>query len=194
MNQFNDIVSLVKENTENNQHVVVAISGFGGSGKSYLADALADLFKIKRNQVIRIDCLYSTNPDGPGVLDQVDWENLESILKNIRSGDRLCYQGRGYRGEDLHFDEELPNIVIVEGIRLLQPRFAPYFDISIWIDCPQEFAIQRAKVRDRGQGESEEEVARWDTHWGPLDKTYFEEYRPDSLATMLFRENGLKKP
>ena len=75
----------------------------------------------------------------------------------------MKYQGKGDTGKVLHLDEDLPQTVIFEGIRLLQPKFDQYFDISAWIDCPQDFAIERAKDRDRSQGEDEETVNRWDT-------------------------------
>ncbi|GAG89728.1 unnamed protein product [marine sediment metagenome] len=87
----------------------------------------------------------------------------------------------------MHFDEELPKLVIVEGIRLLQPKLIPNFDISVWIDCPQAIAIQRAKARDRKQGEDEQTVERWDTDWGPKDKEYFDMYRPDKIATFIYK-------
>lgn len=167
--------------------VFVAISGFGGSGKSYLADQLRDRFGVKEAQVIRLDHLYSQTPNGPGMLDQVDWLLLIQILEGAHAGQRLRYLGRGFRGEAISVDEELPSLVIVEGIRLLQPRLLRYFDITVWMNVPQEVAIERAKARDRAQGEDEETVSRWDTDWGPKDRDYFETYRPDQLATLLYQ-------
>jgi len=180
------LLNQIKEQLASKQHVFVAISGFGGSGKSHLADRLREVFHIHENQVIRLDHLYSQNPDGPGILDQVDWTLLKTVLDQARSKKQLKYIGRGFRGDRHSVDEKLPSVVIVEGIRLLQPDLLPYFDISVWIDCPQEVALKRAKDRDRAQGEDEGTVARWDTDWGPKDKAYFDTFRPDKLATFLY--------
>ena len=188
MNNFEALVSEIERIGKNKPHVIVGITGFGGAGKSYLSDRLRDYFGIDDNQIVRIDNLYGPNPRGSSIFDQSDWELIESILKASSAGKRLEYQGRDYKGKILYFDEDLPEIVIFEGIRLLQPKFNQYFDISVWIDCPQNFAVERAKARDRLQGEDEETIGRWDTDWGPKDKKYFDIYRPDQLASFIYED------
>ena len=183
---FDEIVTQIKCLMVNKSPVVVAISGFGGSGKSTLTDRLRDHFQIKNEQTIRIDCLYSENPDGPGMLDQVNWPLLKRILVDVHAGKKLQYQGKGSGDEIIQVDEELPELILVEGIRLLQPDLMANFDIAVWINCPQDLALQRAKARDRGQGNDEETVNRWDTDWGQKDKAYFDAYRPDQIATFIY--------
>lgn len=70
----------------------------------------------------------------------------------------------------------------------MQPKLMSRFDVSVWIDCPQDFAIQRAKARNQAQGDDDESLRRWDTDWGPKDKIYFDRFRPDQLAMFLFKE------
>lgn len=185
---FVDLLAHVEAIAKKKATIVVAISGFGGAGKSHLADKLRKHFGINENQVIRIDHLYGSNPNGPGIFDQSDWGLLGQILKDVQAGKRLCYEGKGYKGEAILCNEELPNVIIVEGIRLLQPNLMSYFDISVWIDCPQDVALERAKARDRAQGEDEQTIALWDTDWGPKDALYFDTYRPDKLASFLYEK------
>lgn len=184
---FEALVTQINELKKAKSHVVVAISGFGGSGKSYLTDKLQDYFKIKDAQVVRIDNLYGPNSNGPDIFDQSDWPLIERLLQDVRLGKRLQYRGKTFTGERPDFDEPLPEVIIFEGIRLLQPRLMPYFDLAVWIDCPQEIAKARAKARDREQGEDEATVQLWDTDWGPKDREYFERFQPDRLASFLFR-------
>lgn len=186
MDHFAPLIQEIEKHAKKKLPVFVAISGFGGAGKSSLTEKLREYFKIDDQQVIHIDHLYSNNPDGPGIFDQNDWDNLETILKNARNENRLTYIGKNYKRETLCYDEPLPNILLIEGIRLFQPRFMPYFDISVWINCPYNLAVQRAKARDRLQGEAEDVVNRWDTDWGPKDRMHYNQHKPDKLASFIY--------
>lgn len=188
MSSFKKLVSRIEQVAEDKPHTVTGITGYGGSGKSHLANKLRDHFDINDNQVIRIDNLYGLNPKGPNIFDQSDWNLISNILQKSNAGKRIKYQGKDHKGNILFFDEDLPKVVIFEGIRLLQPNLNQYFDIRVWIDCPQDFAIARAKVRDRSQGENEETVGKWDTDWGPKDKKYFDLFRPDKLANFIYKD------
>ncbi len=188
MSDFKKLVSKIEKVAKNKPHTIIGITGYGGSGKSHLADRLKTHFDINDNQIVRIDNLYGQNPKGPSIFDQSDWNLIGHILQDACAGKRIRYQGKDRNGKVLFFDEDLPKVVIFEGIRLLQPKYSKYFDISIWIDCPQNFAIKRAKVRDRSQGEDEKTVGAWDTDWGPKDKKYFDTYRPDKLANFIYKD------
>ncbi len=84
----------------------------------------------------------------------------------------------------------MPKVLLVEGIRLYRPEFMNNFDLSIWIDCPPELALRRAKERDIKQGHGEQYMKRWDTEWGPLSQEYFDKYHPDKLTDVLYKEFG----
>lgn len=188
MSETKTLIQKIKTLAEQKPNVTVAISGFGGAGKSYLTQKLQAYFSIQDQQTICIDNLYGPNPNGPDIFDQTDWQLLDSILKDVKQSKALNYVGKSFEGEAIPIKAILPKVLIVEGIRLLQPRFMPYFDISVWIDCPHSLALARAKQRDAVQGETVENIRRWDTDWGPKDALYFERYQPKKLASVIFTD------
>lgn len=185
---FDELVARIEKLSGAKRPVVVGISGFAGAGKSTLADRLAKHFGISGGQIVRLDNLYNPLPRGPEMFDDYDWNLLTQILKDARSSDRLKYQGRGFYNEQLDFDEPMPKILIVEGIRLYRKELMEFFDMSVWIDCPPELALERAKVRDTEQGHDAEYMKRWDAEWAPLSQQYYETYHPEKLAHFLYKQ------
>lgn len=185
---FNDLTELIQQQLKNKPHVVVGISGFAGGGKSTLANKLRDNFGIKDGQIVRLDNIYAPEPRGDGLFDDYNWSVLKQILDDAHAGKPLHYNGRGFKNETYVFNELLPTVVIVEGIRLFRPELRRYFDVSVWVNCPPELALQRAKARDLSQGADEDTMKRWDVEWGPKNQKYFDNYHPDQLASFVYEE------
>jgi uridine kinase len=116
-----------------------------------------------------------------------DWVRLEGVLRGARAGRAFDYEVNDFEGRPAsRVEEELPSVVIVEGIRLLRPELAGFFDLTVWIDCQIEVAAARGVERDRLAGADAAHVALWGEEWVPKDRRYFEEFRPDRSASLLF--------
>lgn len=186
---FTDLIKQIDDLLTKKPRVVVAISGYGGSGKSTLAEKICEHYKVPTRSILPMDYLHSENTiQGSGVFDEHDWQKIIKILKTIHSKDRLQYTSLGFRGHSEHFDIPLGKVVVIEGVRLLRPEAMSYFDVSVWVDCPVELATNRAKDRDRSQGEDEEHIKRWDTEWVPQNDLYYNTIHPNKLATFIYKE------
>lgn len=185
---FNELTDNIEKLMQDNDQVVVGISGFPGSGKSTLADRLKSHFINADSHVVRLDNLYTPLPRGTGLFDDYDWTLLRRIVDDVHTGKPLQYRGRGFEGEVLLFDVPPPKIAIVEGIRLFRRQFMDNFNLSVWVDCPPDLALDRAKSRDLGQGNDEAYMQRWDTEWAPKSLEYYRTYHPEHLADFIYLE------
>jgi uridine kinase len=186
---YEDLVLIIKKLLAEQAVVVVAISGHGGSGKSTLADRLAHQFGIAENQIVRTDGLHAKNyMQAKDIFEHHDWKTIMDVLSHARTDKRLKYLKRNDKEVESMIDVPRPRVVIFEGIRLLRPEIMPYVDVSVWIDCPIDLATKRATERNRQQGDSEAEIALWDTKWGPESKRYVEQVSPHKIASFIYKE------
>ena len=186
---YEDLAKQIVQLLSTKSPVVVAISGYGGSGKSSLADKLATQFGVNENQIIRTDDLHALNyMHVKDIFQQRDWPVIMDLLANIKTNKRLKYLKRNDKEVESSVDVPLPRLVIFEGIHLLRPQIMSYVDISVWIDCPLQLATNRAKERNRQQGDSEADIALWDTKWVPEAKQYYERVAPQKIANFIYKE------
>lgn len=172
----------------NNECLVVGMSGFAGSGKSTLASKLAAQLAINDSQIVRIDNLYSAEPRGKELFDEYDWGKLAQIIQDYRAGKDISFLSRSFDDIEKPINMQKPEVLLIEGIKLFRQELMYFFDFSVWIDCPIDFAINRAKARDLKQGHDDEYMKRWDSEWKPQSQEYFDTYKPNLLANFLYRD------
>lgn len=123
--------------------------------------------------------------DAKDLFQHHDWDTIMNLLIHIHTSDRLKYLERDDKEVESIIDVPLPRLVIFEGIRLIRPVILPYVDVSVWIDCPIDIATDRAKERNRQQGDSEAEIALWDTKWVPESMKYYEQIHPSEIVSFV---------
>jgi uridine kinase len=164
---------------------VVGISGHGGAGKTTLAMRLAADLGLEPQQVVKLDRLYAAGARATGGLrDLHDWPVVRAILQDVRSspGPRLVYPTRQWSGEEGRHDVAMPEVVVVEGIRLFWPDTLPLLDLAVWIDLDPGAAAVRAVARNRAQGDDDAELDLWRTRWLPEGAAYEQQVHPARLA------------
>lgn len=163
----------------------IAISGFSGSGKSTLANRVSDA--VEGCEVVSIDDFIF----GPRSQRSSDWSTFDrkrlrkDVLDVAKPGESLSYRcynsGEWVSGKGGTLRTITPQkLLIIEGCGILNPSLVQYYDYSAWIGCATNVALEQAKARDRSEGNDNDLL--WDKIWGPNDRDYFNQFRPDQLA------------
>jgi uridine kinase len=167
--------------------VFVGISGFGGSGKSTFAQELAA--RLGESEIVPMDNFWRPEFN----VRSSDWvaydreRLIELVLRPAKRGKTIHYQMHDWEtGTPGSWRTVSPaSFLLIEGISALHPNLFPYYDYTVWVDCPLETAEARGLQRDYPDGRDETQV--WTTIWTPNERDYFAKYRPDRLADARYK-------
>ena len=148
---------------------VVAISGFGGSGKTELAKKVAR--DVPGVQLVHVD-------------DYLDWPALQ---KRSSDWDGVLY-------DDIRSAHVIPfrsgikpvQYIVIEGIGLFTSQRQSDFDFHIWVDTPIEHANQNGQARDQAFQEL------WETVWVPNDLEFEAKHNPTQYADAIYGWIGIE--
>jgi uridine kinase len=185
---IDDVAASIKKANTGKPLILIGIDGFGGSGKSTLAKKLQ--LALGDAQVIGIDDFIIKDRLLEVSAEEVlfDRSRLESqVLKPLSEGNTAHYQKLNWVQNTLEEPIELKSsqYVIVEGISVLHPDIAGYYDYKIWVDAPVDVAKQRGRQRDAGN----ENEAHWDI-WSANDVAYQAKYHPELKADFTVKNIG----
>lgn len=178
---ISEVVAAIKHNNSQHKPVLIAIEGFGGSGKTTIAEklksTLRDAYLIGIDEFIIKEKLTETSPDQTGF----DRARLEAqVLIPATTGQPIAYQHLEWAENKLSEPIQVPGSVaylIVEGISSYHPDIAKYYNYKVWVDTPIEVAKQRGRLRDAGN----ENEQHWDL-WAENDLAYQQKFHPEQRA------------
>jgi len=150
----------------------VGLAGASGSGKSTLAKRVASRLKghvismetyaVEMNH-LPLEERAKLNYDAPHAIDM---QLLESQIRDYASGkaiDAPIYDFEKHlRLSDQREHVPAKSLLIVEGILALHfPQLRPLFDLSIYLEAPDEVCFHRRKVRDISERQRSLDFILW---------------------------------
>lgn len=182
------IVATIKQTQKPTQPILIAIEGFGGSGKTTIANQLktilGDAYVISIDDfIIKEKVIATTSWEKDGF----DRDRLEQqVLIPATTGQPIRYQQLIWQTNSLSDPIEVPTVkyLIIEGISSYHPNIEKYYDYKIWIDTPMEIAKKRGHAREG----SHENAQYWDL-WADNDLKYKAKYHPEQRADFVI-SNG----
>lgn len=163
--------------------MIVAIDGFGASGKSVLAARLAEEFS---GHVVGLDDF--TRPGTP------TWEHerfIDEVLTPLRAGRDALFRPWPYSQDAPSEPVRVPagGLVLVEGVSALAlavvERVGRWWDLSVWVEASE--ATRRARIAER---DGEALLPLWEGQWWPSERRYFAEEDPASRADFVLRTDA----
>jgi uridine kinase len=181
--------------------VLVGISGIDASGKGYLAEKIADQLQMKGLKIamIGVDAWLNLpcnrfNPDSLAEhfyehalrFDEM-FEQLIGPLRNNRSikldanhAEETASSYRKHRYEYHDID-----VILLEGIFLLKHAYRHLFDLTAWVDCSFETALERAIARGQEELPSAETIKAFETIYFPAQRIHLVRDNPREAADIV---------
>jgi uridine kinase len=169
----------------------IAVVGGSGSGKTWLAAELARWFGEEAAHLC-LDHFYRdlshlpkmerarANFDDPAA---IDWDSLRTVMEALERGATAQVPVYDFtehvRKEETTLLECRP-FVVLEGLWLLHPEWLrEKFDVSVFVDCPEDTRLRRRVERDvLTRGRTEESVMKqFAEHVQPMHARFVEPQR-----------------
>jgi uridine kinase len=193
-------ITEARQRTPSNRAGLVAISGIDGCGKGYVASRLSEALQAANLRValIGIDGWLNLpqqrfDPDDPAGhfyehalrFDEM-FAQLILPLRDSRFV-RLEAELAEETAHEYHkhiYDFSDIDVILLEGIYLLKRAFAGYYDLSIWVDCTFETALERALKRAQEGLPPDATAEAYRTIYFPAQRIHFDRDNPVAAASI----------
>jgi uridine kinase len=193
--------------------VRVAIDGVDASGKTTLADELAELLRGRGRHVIRASVDGFLRPRAEryrrGELsaegyyrDSFDYEALvDELLAQLGPGGVLRYRMAIFDADaEVFVYEPLRSapadaILLLDGVFLMRRELVAHLDFRVYVHADFEETLRRAMARDLPWLGLEDVIRRrYETRYIPGQRLYLEEARPHDRADIVLDNNDVDAP
>jgi uridine kinase len=181
--------------------LLIGVSGIDGSGKGYLTGRIVTQLQERGVRAVGINVdgwlnlpqrrFSETNParhfNEHCIRFDEMFETLILPLRDRRShrvvADFVEETATEYRPHT--YDYEEIDIILLEGIFLLKPAYRGHYDLSFWVECSFETALERALQRGQEGLPPDETIRAYGTIYFPAQQIYLERDNPRAAASAI---------
>ena len=186
---------------------LIGVAGGSNSGKTTIAQRLADVVGDRQISLIKLDAYYVAMPDltlaeraamNYDHPDAFDWELLDEHLAALTAGTPVnvpVYDFADYNRTAAVTTVHATRVIVVEGILVLwEPRLRQRFDLKIFVDAPADLRLIRRLQRDVAErGRTPESIIeQYLATVRPAHETFIEPSK--RYADVIIPEGGLNRP
>ena len=190
--------------------LLVAISGIDGAGKGHVSAQVAASLEKRRVRVaaLSVDSWLRLpserfDPADPArhffecaiKFDEM-FESLVLPLRDRRSifveADAVEETSTEYRRRLWRFEDV--DVILLEGIYLLQKPYLRHYDLTAWLDCSFETALERAVARAQEGLSPRETVRAYRSIYFPAQEIHFARDDPRGSAEVVLSNDDSGRP
>ena len=182
--------------------LLVGISGIDASGKGFITEKIAQRLQELGWRVATINaddwlnlpevCLSQHKPtehfyDHAIRFDEM-FDQLIVPLKKNRAVSFVanCADAKGNRRKHSYEFRKI-DIVLLEGIFLFKPAYRHHFDLTAWVQCPFDIALERALERGQEGLPPAETIRAFTTIYFPAQRIHFARDNPQGAADFIIQ-------
>jgi uridine kinase len=197
------VVAAIRARSVSAQGLVVAIDGRSGSGKSTVAEALAQAIGAV---IVPCDDFFAasvTNAEWDRrtpeqrAADAIDWRRLKrEAIEPLRTGRPARWYAfdflAGPRGDGTYPVQGTPTelaakpVVLLDGAYSARPELADVLDLSVLVEAAATTREARLAAR-----EAPDFLRQWHARWDPAEEYYFRHVRPPSAFDVVLQTDGV---
>jgi uridine kinase len=182
--------------------LLAGISGIDASGKGFVSVQLADALRAKSLNVALMSaddwlnlpdvCINRDNYaehfyEHPIRFDEM-FERLIVPLKQNRGINLVadCADAKATTYREHRYNFRNIDIVLLEGVFLFKPAYRHHFDLTVWIDCSFECALERAIERSQEGLPPAETIKAFAAIYFPAQRIHLARGNPRDVADIIF--------
>ena len=197
------VVAAVRARSVSAQPLVVAIDGRSGSGKSTVAEAVAQAIGAV---VVPCDDFFAASVTSEEwnrrtpeqrAADAIDWRRLKrEAIEPLRTGRPACWYAfdfqAGPRDDGTYALQTTPTerapkpVVLLDGAYSARPELADVLDLSVLVEAAPTTREARLAAR-----EAADFLRQWHARWDPAEEYYFGHVRPPSAFDVVLQTDGV---
>lgn len=164
--------SLIQEAQASHRRLIIAIDGRCASGKTTLANSLAEQFQLP---LFHMDDFYLPKAQQEDTIaGHMDLKRFkQEILIPLSRNQDVVY--RAFDCQSQTYCEPIcfhpSNIILIEGSYALHPELVEYYDVRLFLDIDAQLQKERILMRNPDSAEM------FFTKWIPKEEAYIEAYQ-----------------
>ncbi len=184
------------------QAVLVGISGIDAGGKGFITEKIAKRLQELGWRVAMINaddwlnlpevCLSQHKPAEHFYEHAMRFDEMfDQLIVPLQQNRTVsfvadCADAKGSR-RNHRYEFRRIDIVLLEGIFLLKRAYREHFDLTAWVECPFDIALERAIERGQEGLPPAETIRVFTTIYFPAQRIHFARDNPQSAADFIIQ-------